>query len=176
MIATFLQRPMQVTAERLDVLGVHKMGLPANVLGAPSGGADNWGYEGCRFYVRTALGAEPILNGEWVVTYPDGQCVVLTDLQFQGAFEPFIARAVNKRTDDFDVYVGRPTKWGNPFTIGKDGTRDEVIEKYRAWLLTQPDLLAEIPKLRGKRLGCWCKPEPCHADVLADFANNGIPT
>ena len=58
----------------------------------------------------------------------------------------------------------------NPFVIGKDGTRDEVIKKYEAWLLAQPALLAALPELRGKTLGCWCAPQACHGDVLARLA------
>lgn len=70
-----------------------------------------------------------------------------------------------------DVYVGRPSKWGNPFTIGRDGTRQEVIGRYERWLLTQPELLAALPDLAGKTLACWCAPRPCHGDVLARLAN-----
>jgi uncharacterized protein DUF4326 len=70
-----------------------------------------------------------------------------------------------------DVYIGRPSKWGNPFAIGKDGTREQVIEKYRQWLMTQPALLAALPELTGKTLGCWCAPHVCHGDVLAELAD-----
>jgi hypothetical protein len=79
-------------------------------------------------------------------------------------------RVVHCKRKPFDVYIGRPSKWGNPFVIGKDGTRDEVIEKYEAWLRTQPDLLAALPELRGKVLGCWCAPHACHGDVLVRMA------
>jgi hypothetical protein len=68
------------------------------------------------------------------------------------------------------VYVGRPSKWGNPFVIGKHGDRAQCIELYRRWIRTQPDLLAALPSLHGKILGCWCAPLPCHADVLAALA------
>lgn len=70
-----------------------------------------------------------------------------------------------------DVYIGRPSKWGNPFVIGRDGTRDDVIARYEAWLLEQPELLAALPELAGKTLGCWCAPRACHGDVLARLAN-----
>lgn len=70
-----------------------------------------------------------------------------------------------------DVYIGRPSKWGNPFVIGRDGTRAQVIEKYRAWLTGNKVLMADLPALRGKRLGCYCKPKPCHGDVLAELAD-----
>lgn len=69
-----------------------------------------------------------------------------------------------------DVYIGRPSKWGNPFAIGRDGTRAEVIAKYRAWLPTQPHLVAALPELRGKVLGCWCAPYQCHGDVLVEMS------
>jgi hypothetical protein len=70
-----------------------------------------------------------------------------------------------------DVYIGRPSKWGNPFVIGRDGTRDDVIARYEAWLLEQPELVDALPDLAGKTLGCWCAPRACHGDVLARLAN-----
>ena len=79
------------------------------------------------------------------------------------------AVVVNCQHDPYDVYIGRPSKWGNPFKVGEDGTRQEVIEKYRNWIQTQPDLLAELDTLKGKILGCWCKPKPCHGDVLVEL-------
>jgi hypothetical protein len=78
---------------------------------------------------------------------------------------------VHCKRDAHDVYIGRPGKWGNPFTIGKDGNRAEVIAQHRAWLLTQPQLLADIPTLYHKTLGCWCAPQECHGDTLAEWAN-----
>lgn len=71
-----------------------------------------------------------------------------------------------------DVYVGRPSPYGNPFKEGADGTRAEVIRLFEDWLLRQPELLEDVrTNLRGKVLGCWCAPLPCHADVLARIAN-----
>jgi hypothetical protein len=81
------------------------------------------------------------------------------------------ALVVHKKEDPNAVYVGRPTQWGNPYVIGKDGNRDTVIAKYRGWLLRNPELLAQLPTLRGKKLACWCAPQACHADVLAELAN-----
>ena len=69
-----------------------------------------------------------------------------------------------------DVYIGRPSKWGNPFVVGRDGTRAEVIARYERWLASQPELLAALPVLAGKTLGCWCAPAPCHGEVLARLA------
>jgi len=78
---------------------------------------------------------------------------------------------VHCKIASYDVYVGRPSKWGNPFTIGNDGTREDVIAKYEVWLMNQPDLLADLPSLAGKTLACWCTPSACHADVLDRLAS-----
>ena len=80
---------------------------------------------------------------------------------------------VHCKKERYDVYIGRPTPWGNPYKIGKDGTREEVIEKYRKSLTAS--MKADIKKyLRNKKLGCWCKPKACHGDVLAEIANAEI--
>jgi hypothetical protein len=71
------------------------------------------------------------------------------------------------------VRIARPSIWGNPYKIGKHGTREEVIEKYSTWLWLpkqQQYLLERLPELRGKVLGCWCYPEPCHGNVLIEAA------
>lgn len=83
------------------------------------------------------------------------------------------ASVVNVSSGDYDVYVGRRGngKWGNPFHIGPDGNRADVIAKYRDWIQTQPQLLAALPELVGKRLACHCHPQACHGDVLAELAN-----
>ena len=78
---------------------------------------------------------------------------------------------VNCRFAQYDVYIGRPSRWGNPFIIGKDGDREEVIVKYEQWLKSQPQLVESLPELRKKRLGCFCAPKMCHGDVLARLAN-----
>ena len=69
------------------------------------------------------------------------------------------------------VYVGRPSKWGNPYVIGKDGDRAHVIEMYRIWLKDARRELKARAELRGKDLICWCAPKPCHADILLEIAN-----
>jgi hypothetical protein len=76
---------------------------------------------------------------------------------------------VHCKRDRFDVYIGRPSKWGNPFVIGRDGDRDEVIRKYKEWILSQPELLRDLKELEGKVLGCWCAPKKCHGDVLVEL-------
>ncbi len=85
------------------------------------------------------------------------------------------AQVVHCKRDEFDVYIGRPGPWGNPFHIGADGTREEVVEKYAAWVLTQPELLATIKiELKDKILGCWCAPKLCHGNILVEIANEHI--
>jgi len=80
-------------------------------------------------------------------------------------------RVVHCQRAKYDVYIGRPSKWGNPFVIGVDGDREDVIRKYREWIVKQDHLLASLDELRGKTLGCWCAPEACHGDVLVEMLN-----
>ena len=85
---------------------------------------------------------------------------------------------VNKRTHTptpNDVYIGRGGIWGNPFIIGKDGTREEVIEKYRELMhrnlnsISGEAWVSKILALDGKNLVCFCKPQACHGDVLVEI-------
>ena len=76
----------------------------------------------------------------------------------------------------YDIYIGRAGKgkdgfWGNPYIIGKDGTRKEVIAKYEIYIKSKPEMMARLGELKGKRLGCFCKPLDCHGDVLARLAD-----
>lgn len=94
-----------------------------------------------------------------------------------------MCKVVHCKKDKFDVYIGRPSKWGNPFshkpgTLAKfiRPTRQEAISAYEEWI-TNGDgryLLSDIEELRGKTLGCWCKPNACHGDVLIRLANKTI--
>jgi len=69
----------------------------------------------------------------------------------------------------YDVYIGRGSIWGNPFVIGKDGTREEVIEKYEEYLLNSPELISRLPEVRGKTLACFCKPQKCHGEYHCEI-------
>jgi len=70
------------------------------------------------------------------------------------------------------VYVGRPSKWGNPYVIGRHGDRHEVISRYEKMLGRKPELVEAAKKeLKGKDLACWCAPQACHADLLLKIAN-----
>lgn len=85
-------------------------------------------------------------------------------------------RVVNKqRTKLYDVYIGRPGKFGNPFVIGKDGNREQVLAKYKKWMFapSQIRLRQDMKReLQGKTLACWCAPLPCHGDVIASFVDS----
>lgn len=77
---------------------------------------------------------------------------------------------------DCDTYIGRPmyqggwrlpgSKWANPFRVSAGMDRAHALTAYEAHVRASPELLAALPELRGKRLGCWCRPLPCHGDVL----------
>ena len=81
-----------------------------------------------------------------------------------------MTRVVHCKKEPYDIYIGRPSKWGNPFHVGKDGTREEVIEKYKDYFWSHKNLVANVVELRNKTLGCWCKPKACHGDFLVEIA------
>jgi hypothetical protein len=76
---------------------------------------------------------------------------------------------VHCKVEDYDVYIGRPSKWGNPFVLTDESERDMILSQYGLWLLDQDKLLSSLGELDGKILGCWCKPRQCHGDVLAEI-------
>ncbi len=78
---------------------------------------------------------------------------------------------VHCKKSSFDVYIGRPSKWGNPFEIGKDGSRQEVVQKYKDWIAGNKELLSDLHELAGKKIACWCAPLACHGDVLAELVS-----
>lgn len=87
---------------------------------------------------------------------------------------PKVYNKRDKNVPNDAVYVGRPTKWGNPYVIGKDGTRDEVVTKYREYIENNPELRDSAKTLLHKKdLVCWCAPLKCHADVLLEIASGG---
>ncbi|MDN3220725.1 DUF4326 domain-containing protein [Pseudomonas nunensis] len=89
-----------------------------------------------------------------------------------------ITKVSNKdRGDSYDVYIGRGTLWGNPYQMGKEGTREEVITKFaydfeKRFLKLPEQFDVNIEKLRGKTLGCHCKPAACHGDIIANYLNS----
>lgn len=80
-------------------------------------------------------------------------------------------RVVHCKKEKYDVYIGRPSRWGNPFVLGIHGNRAEVLQKYREWLGLHPELVRDARSLRGLTLGCWCAPLPCHGDILREIAD-----
>ena len=86
-----------------------------------------------------------------------------------------MTRVVHCKREKYDVYIGRPSKWGNPFKLYPGDDRAEVLARYEAWLRQQPHLMASLHELRGKVLGCWCAPKLCHGDVLAKLAEEVSP-
>ena len=89
-------------------------------------------------------------------------------------------KVVHCKKEPYDVYIGRPGKWGNPYSH-KEGTKaaykvntvEEAIACYREYILAKPELLADLHELKDKTLGCWCRPGPCHGDVLIELIEGG---
>jgi len=83
-------------------------------------------------------------------------------------------KVVNLKNDSYDMLVDRTTPFGNPFIIGPDGDRDDVISKFRVyWYAPEQYNLRAFARvlLSGKRIGCWCKPQACHGDIIAEYLN-----
>ncbi|MBA7573145.1 hypothetical protein ES708_14940 [subsurface metagenome] len=85
---------------------------------------------------------------------------------------------VNIRSSCYDVRIDRCSIFGNPFVVGRDGDRCEVIAKYKDYfykrLAEDPEFRSKVQELKGKVLGCWCKPFQCHGDVIAEYLNKGL--
>lgn len=82
---------------------------------------------------------------------------------------------VNKTHEPYDVYIGRGSIFGNPYVIGRDGTREQVIARYEEWfkfLIRDSKFVAELKSLKGKKLGCFCSPLLCHGHIIADYVNS----
>lgn len=95
-------------------------------------------------------------------------------------------KVVHCKIENYDVYIGRPSIWGNPFSH-KDNTKaefkvntvEEAVQNYKNWILKQPNLLKLLPTLKDKVLGCWCKTKKspnalCHGDILKELIEDGI--
>lgn len=84
-------------------------------------------------------------------------------------------RDFDPKTNPDDIYIGRfhtgehgfypKSEWHNPYQEADFG-REQAVELYRKYIVKRPELMARLSELKGKRLGCWCKPLPCHGDVL----------
>lgn len=90
---------------------------------------------------------------------------------------------VNKSAAKYDVYIGRGSKWGNPYSHSENtkakfkvNTRKQAIDAYKEYI-TKGDgkhLLKDLHELEGKRLGCFCKPKACHGDILVILLDSNI--
>ena len=89
-----------------------------------------------------------------------------------------MTKLVNMKNEPYDIYIGRGSKWGCPFTIIKDrptlakeivDTKEEALSKYKEYVLGSPELMGSLDELEGKTLGCFCKPEKCHGDILLEL-------
>ena len=92
-----------------------------------------------------------------------------------------ITRVVNIRNEKYDVYIGRAGRgqdgyFGNPFTVTAEQSRGASLDKYRAYFFDRIkndiDFCKRINALKGKTLGCFCKPYPCHGDIIAEYLNS----
>lgn len=97
-----------------------------------------------------------------------------------------MCKVVHIQKEPYDVYIGRPSKWGNPYTHILDretlaefivNSREEAISKYREYLTNNEELMGSIMELDGKTLGCWCiqdsnnppYPYVCHGQVIQEI-------
>ncbi len=82
----------------------------------------------------------------------------------------------NKRENIYDVYIGRGSIFGNPYVIGVDGSKEQVIARYKEWfkfLLRDRIFKESVLKLKDKCLGCFCNDyEPCHGDVIIQYLDD----
>ncbi|GAB6120034.1 DUF4326 domain-containing protein [Dysgonomonas termitidis] len=85
---------------------------------------------------------------------------------------------VNIRQNEYDVYIGRAGKgqdgyFGNPFPLEDKSARGSTLEKYKEYfhkrIQADPQFREKVHALKGKRLGCFCKPHPCHGDIIAGY-------
>lgn len=79
-------------------------------------------------------------------------------------------RVVHCKKENYTHYIGRPSSLGNPFVIGKDGSREEVVIKYKHFAVNNPDILRIITALpEDAVLGCWCAPLDCHGNAIMEI-------
>lgn len=136
--------------------------------------------ESCFFESSTAA----IDNSSHAVFFEDRDCFYLPKQRVMDRNMPYrtvvleLTKVVNRdKGDPYDVYIGRGTIWGNPYQMGVDGDREEVIRKFKydfdnGLLKVSGDLETNLSNLRGKQIACHCKPAACHGDVIAEYLNS----
>lgn len=124
-----------------------------------------------------ALGLRAVIDGNGFTLVDlrmNGELISACDLLDEQAGAP--KRIQRKRTKGWrmppnTISVARPSKWGNPFIVGKDGSAAAVVARFRAWAEPQREQVRK--DLAGKDLACFCRlDQPCHADVLLELANS----
>jgi hypothetical protein len=89
--------------------------------------------------------------------------------------KPKVLNKFKDKINKNDIFIGRPSIYGNPYIIGLDGDRLTVIKKYTEYLKQKPSLIKAIKNnLKGKNLVCFCAPLPCHGDLLLKIANENL--
>lgn len=83
---------------------------------------------------------------------------------------PKVYNKKDRNTPSTAVYVGRPSKWGNPFTMSREVDRNYVCDMFERDTLPTLD----VSELKGKDLVCWCAPKRCHADAILKKANSEL--
>ena len=82
-------------------------------------------------------------------------------------------RVINIHKEKHTHYIGRGSIFGNPYVIGRDGSRSEVILKYKNYAIANSGLMKAIRELTHDAvLGCFCHPNPCHGDVIMELYGN----
>lgn len=90
-----------------------------------------------------------------------------------------MTRVVNVHKDPYDIYIGRPSKWGNPFRMQTGISRAQAVALHREWWYApEQEKLREaaLVELKDKVLACHCHPLACHGHTIAEFINRGTPS
>ncbi|HBO5115038.1 DUF4326 domain-containing protein [Pseudomonas aeruginosa] len=137
-----------------------------------------------RGYTVYSSEGEAVDRSTHAILFEDRECYENLRTSLKDAEKPTrvvsleLTLVVNKdRGDAYDVYIGRGTIWGNPYQIGQDGDRDEVIRKFaydfdRGFLKASENLDRNLSILKGKVIACHCKPAACHGDIIAAHINS----
>jgi hypothetical protein len=177
----------QVTESVLDQLGDTDITIISDSKGRGRQILESKGYRPHEIRITTKLDAKSAVNKfSHFLVFWDGD--ELADIIYFAKLcnKPLrivsvqITKVRNMDTgQEFDVYIGRNTPWGNPFPIehgSSDATRKIVVDKFRIYFqqefLDKPENLKKLKMLRGLRLGCHCKPKECHGDVIANYLND----
>ena len=116
--------------------------------------------------------AAKVIGAQWTTSELERKALVEQGITVHANMKTELALIEWAKGCGLFARVDRATEWGNPFLLPADGDRETVVENYQWYLDRKPSLLAKLPDLRGKVLGCWCHPEMCHAEVLEEYADD----